>query len=178
MARWGEGQAGRLSRTGRFALRCMTARSRIMLATTIRRRSMRCWARTDGVRYIRNTPSITVRARPISFTRSPSRRVVMCAPLGYEELCTHRPWRGLAERIAALAIQQSRGDLIEAVFLIRAYRTTLPRLAGSAPVDPRHRRVVHRRGRTGRARRPRRGGHRRPRLPREGRPRRRPSNDR
>jgi alpha-D-ribose 1-methylphosphonate 5-triphosphate synthase subunit PhnI len=37
--------------------------------------------------------------------------------------------------LAALAIKQARGDLIEAVFLIRAYRTTLPRLAGSLPVD-------------------------------------------
>ena len=37
--------------------------------------------------------------------------------------------------LAALAIKQARGDLIEAVFLIRAYRTTLPRFAGSSPVD-------------------------------------------
>jgi alpha-D-ribose 1-methylphosphonate 5-triphosphate synthase subunit PhnI len=37
--------------------------------------------------------------------------------------------------LAALAIKQARGDLVEAVFLIRAYRTTLPRLAGSQPVD-------------------------------------------
>ncbi len=37
--------------------------------------------------------------------------------------------------LAALAIKQARGDLIEAVFLIRAYRTTLPRLASSCPVD-------------------------------------------
>jgi len=37
--------------------------------------------------------------------------------------------------LAALAIKQARGDLIEAVFLIRAYRTTLPRLGSSAPVD-------------------------------------------
>lgn len=37
--------------------------------------------------------------------------------------------------LAALAIKQARGDLIEAVFLIRAYRTTLPRLAVSNPVD-------------------------------------------
>ena len=37
--------------------------------------------------------------------------------------------------LAALAIKQARGDLIEAVFLIRAYRTTLPRLAASIPVD-------------------------------------------
>jgi alpha-D-ribose 1-methylphosphonate 5-triphosphate synthase subunit PhnI len=37
--------------------------------------------------------------------------------------------------LAALAIKQSRGDLIEAIFLIRAYRTTLPRFGGSRPVD-------------------------------------------
>ncbi|MBL3702924.1 carbon-phosphorus lyase complex subunit PhnI [Sulfitobacter sp. BDSS02] len=37
--------------------------------------------------------------------------------------------------LAALAIKQSRGDLIEAIFLIRAYRTTLPRIGHSEPVD-------------------------------------------
>ena len=37
--------------------------------------------------------------------------------------------------LAALAIKQARGDLIEAVFLIRAYRTTLPRLGFSQPVE-------------------------------------------
>lgn len=37
--------------------------------------------------------------------------------------------------LAALAIKQARGDLIEAVFLIRAWRTTLPRLAASVPVE-------------------------------------------
>jgi alpha-D-ribose 1-methylphosphonate 5-triphosphate synthase subunit PhnI len=37
--------------------------------------------------------------------------------------------------LAALAIKQARGDLIEAIFLIRAYRTTLPRFAASVPVD-------------------------------------------
>jgi alpha-D-ribose 1-methylphosphonate 5-triphosphate synthase subunit PhnI len=36
--------------------------------------------------------------------------------------------------LAALAIKQSRGDLIEAIFLIRAYRTTLPRFGGSTPI--------------------------------------------
>ncbi|EFO33072.1 bacterial phosphonate metabolism protein [Roseibium sp. TrichSKD4] len=36
--------------------------------------------------------------------------------------------------LAALAIKQSRGDLIEAIFLIRAYRTTLPRFGASRPV--------------------------------------------
>src|SRR5579871_360484 len=37
--------------------------------------------------------------------------------------------------LAALAIKQACGDLIEAIFLLRAYRTTLPRLAVSEPVD-------------------------------------------
>jgi alpha-D-ribose 1-methylphosphonate 5-triphosphate synthase subunit PhnI len=37
--------------------------------------------------------------------------------------------------LAALAIKQSRGDLIEAVFLLRAYRTTLPRFGASEPLD-------------------------------------------
>ena len=37
--------------------------------------------------------------------------------------------------LAALAIKQSRGDLIEAIFLLRAYRTTLPRFGYSAPID-------------------------------------------
>lgn len=37
--------------------------------------------------------------------------------------------------LAALAIRQARGDLIEAIFLARAYRTTLPRFGASEPVD-------------------------------------------
>ena len=37
--------------------------------------------------------------------------------------------------LAALAIKQARGDLIEAVFLIRAYLTTLPRFGASRPID-------------------------------------------
>ncbi|MEL7463516.1 MAG: carbon-phosphorus lyase complex subunit PhnI [Pseudomonadota bacterium] len=37
--------------------------------------------------------------------------------------------------LAALAIKQSRGDLIEAIFLIRAYRTTLPRIGHAKPID-------------------------------------------
>lgn len=39
------------------------------------------------------------------------------------------------EDLAALAIKQAAGDLIEAIFLLRAYRTTLPRLANSEPLD-------------------------------------------
>jgi alpha-D-ribose 1-methylphosphonate 5-triphosphate synthase subunit PhnI len=37
--------------------------------------------------------------------------------------------------LAALAIKQAQGDLIEAAFLLRAYRTTLPRFAHSRPVE-------------------------------------------
>ena len=38
-------------------------------------------------------------------------------------------------QLAALAIKQAQGDLIEAAFLLRAYRTTLPRFAHSKPVE-------------------------------------------
>ena len=37
--------------------------------------------------------------------------------------------------LAALAIKQASGDLVEAIFLLRAYRTTLPRFAYSEPLD-------------------------------------------
>jgi alpha-D-ribose 1-methylphosphonate 5-triphosphate synthase subunit PhnI len=37
--------------------------------------------------------------------------------------------------LAALAIKQARGDLIEAIFLARAYRTTLPRFGDAIPLD-------------------------------------------
>ncbi|MCR9138335.1 MAG: carbon-phosphorus lyase complex subunit PhnI [Alphaproteobacteria bacterium] len=37
--------------------------------------------------------------------------------------------------LAALAFKQARGDMIEAIFILRAYRTTLPRFGYSEPVD-------------------------------------------
>ena len=37
--------------------------------------------------------------------------------------------------LAALAIKQARGDLIEAIFLLRAFRATLPRFGNSEPID-------------------------------------------
>jgi alpha-D-ribose 1-methylphosphonate 5-triphosphate synthase subunit PhnI len=37
--------------------------------------------------------------------------------------------------LAALAIKQARGDLIEAIFLVRAFRTTAPRFGASEPID-------------------------------------------
>jgi alpha-D-ribose 1-methylphosphonate 5-triphosphate synthase subunit PhnI len=37
--------------------------------------------------------------------------------------------------LAALAIKQAAGDLVEAIFLLRAYRATLPRLGHSLPLN-------------------------------------------
>jgi len=39
------------------------------------------------------------------------------------------------EQLAALAIKQAAGDMIEAIFLLRAYRTTLPRFSPGLPID-------------------------------------------
>lgn len=39
------------------------------------------------------------------------------------------------EELAALAIKQAAGDLVEAIFLLRAYRTTLPRFGYTEPVE-------------------------------------------
>ncbi|MGF1718719.1 carbon-phosphorus lyase complex subunit PhnI [Vibrio kyushuensis] len=39
------------------------------------------------------------------------------------------------KELAALSIKQAAGDLVEAIFLLRAYRTTLPRLITADPVD-------------------------------------------
>ncbi|VVS91480.1 carbon-phosphorus lyase complex subunit PhnI [Desulfoluna spongiiphila] len=38
-------------------------------------------------------------------------------------------------RLAAIAVKQAQGDLPEAVFLLRAYRTTLPRIGFSLPME-------------------------------------------
>src|ERR1700732_1501380 len=37
--------------------------------------------------------------------------------------------------LAALAIKQARGDMIEAIFLVRAFRATLPRFGATEPFD-------------------------------------------
>ena len=37
--------------------------------------------------------------------------------------------------LAAIAIAQAQGDLVEAVFLVRAFRTTLPRFGVTAPIN-------------------------------------------
>ena len=46
--------------------------------------------------------------------------------------------------LAALAIKQASGDVIEAIFLLRAYRTTLPRFAYSLPMDTAQMQLVRR----------------------------------
>src|SRR5580692_6091107 len=40
--------------------------------------------------------------------------------------------------LGALAVKQAQGDLIEAAFLLRAYRTTMPRFGYSLPVETAH----------------------------------------
>jgi alpha-D-ribose 1-methylphosphonate 5-triphosphate synthase subunit PhnI len=39
------------------------------------------------------------------------------------------------QTLAALAMRQARGDMIEAIFILRAYRTTLPRFGYSETID-------------------------------------------
>jgi alpha-D-ribose 1-methylphosphonate 5-triphosphate synthase subunit PhnI len=46
--------------------------------------------------------------------------------------------------LAALALKQARGDAVEAIFLLRAYRTTLPRVAATEPLDTQRMRVRRR----------------------------------
>lgn len=46
--------------------------------------------------------------------------------------------------LAALAVKQAHGDLMEAIFLLRAYRTTLPRFGDSLPVNTSQMRVQRR----------------------------------
>lgn len=49
-----------------------------------------------------------------------------------------------APDLAALAVMQSAGDAFEASFIIRAYRTTLPRFSYSLPVDTINMRAIRR----------------------------------
>ena len=46
--------------------------------------------------------------------------------------------------LAALAIKQARGDLVEAIFLLRAFRATLPRLGYAEPLDTARMRLARR----------------------------------
>lgn len=46
--------------------------------------------------------------------------------------------------LAALAIKQARGDLVEAIFLLRAFRATLPRLGYAEPLETSRMRLARR----------------------------------
>ncbi len=46
--------------------------------------------------------------------------------------------------LAALAIKQAAGDLVEAIFLLRAFRATLPRLGSTRPLDTQGMRIARR----------------------------------
>jgi alpha-D-ribose 1-methylphosphonate 5-triphosphate synthase subunit PhnI len=46
--------------------------------------------------------------------------------------------------LAALAVKQAAGDLVEAIFLLRAFRATLPRLGYSLPIDTGRMRLARR----------------------------------
>lgn len=46
--------------------------------------------------------------------------------------------------LAALALKQARGDQVEAIFLLRAYRTTLPRFGVSRPIETARMRIDRR----------------------------------
>jgi alpha-D-ribose 1-methylphosphonate 5-triphosphate synthase subunit PhnI len=46
--------------------------------------------------------------------------------------------------LASLAIKQARGDMIEAIFLVRAFRATLPRFGATEPVDTGHMQIRRR----------------------------------
>jgi alpha-D-ribose 1-methylphosphonate 5-triphosphate synthase subunit PhnI len=46
--------------------------------------------------------------------------------------------------LAALALKQARGDMIEAIFLLRAYRATLPRFGYAQPIETSRMAVIRR----------------------------------
>jgi alpha-D-ribose 1-methylphosphonate 5-triphosphate synthase subunit PhnI len=61
------------------------------------------------------------------------RQVMEQLPLAVDRVMTEG---SLYDReLAALAIKQAAGDLVEAIFLLRAYRTTLPRFGACEPMD-------------------------------------------
>jgi pimeloyl-ACP methyl ester carboxylesterase len=47
---------------------------------------------------------------PAELSHAAAHGVVLCSPFGYDELCTHRGWRRLAERIAAAGMPALRFD--------------------------------------------------------------------
>ena len=49
-----------------------------------------------------------------------------------------------APELAARAVVEAQGDLAEAAFILRAYRSTLPRVGDTEPVDPSEMRLIRR----------------------------------
>ena len=69
----------------------------------------------------------------VTFPKSRSPRFPNSSALGVDRVMTEG---SLYDReLAALAIKQARGDMIEAIFLVRAFRATLPRFGATEPVD-------------------------------------------
>jgi alpha-D-ribose 1-methylphosphonate 5-triphosphate synthase subunit PhnI len=75
----------------------------------------------DERRGDRSVPELSLRQISEQLTLAVDR--VMCEGSLYDR------------ELAALAVKQARGDLIEAIFLLRAFRATLPRFGTSDPVD-------------------------------------------
>jgi alpha-D-ribose 1-methylphosphonate 5-triphosphate synthase subunit PhnI len=79
--------------------------------------------------------------RLLAETRRGDRAVPELSLEQIEQQLGHAVDRVMAEgslhdrELAALAIKQAAGDLVEAVFLVRAYRTTLPRFGATRPLD-------------------------------------------
>jgi alpha-D-ribose 1-methylphosphonate 5-triphosphate synthase subunit PhnI len=79
--------------------------------------------------------------RLLAETRRGDRAVPELSLAQIEQQLGHAVDRVMAEgslhdrELAALAIKQAAGDLVEAVFLVRAYRTTLPRFGATRPLD-------------------------------------------
>ncbi|WP_071517160.1 carbon-phosphorus lyase complex subunit PhnI [Geitlerinema sp. PCC 9228] len=77
---------------------------------------LQAWRRGDP-----NTPELSLAQIQEQLTLAVNR--VMCEGSLYDR------------ELAALAIKQAWGDVVEAIFLLRAYRTTLPRWYYSQPID-------------------------------------------
>lgn len=77
----------------------------------------------------------------LAHARRGDRNVPEISPRQVQEQLTLAADRVMAEGalydpgLAALAVKQARGDLVEAAFLVRAYRTTLPRFGSSVAMD-------------------------------------------
>ncbi|MCE0557020.1 carbon-phosphorus lyase complex subunit PhnI [Motilimonas sp. E26] len=78
----------------------------------------------------------------VNITELSVKQIEQQLSLGVERVMTEG---GIYDReLAALAIKQASGDQVEAIFLLRAYRTTLPMLTTCQPLDCKKMRVQRR----------------------------------